>query len=285
VDLTYVHQFCHPGFPPDGPFVLHFLVDGTQDLGTATTQPYDPCAHEFTTATLNTTQVPAGRHWIVVKDDTGLIFKQFATFVLCPVPHGGTLENLYRFLLNRPLDPSGAAYFAGKPSSYVAAALESSPERHRLVVNELLYPRYLNRDADPPGSNYFATLLDSGMSERTVTAIIEASDEYAGFDSSVIPPAPMSLYLDDLNRFASTAESDYWKGQMASAGVGPAVNAIVYSDEASERIVDSAYNLYLQRQAGPSERAYWVGAMRSGLTVEGFTVNVLSSPEFAARWS
>lgn len=286
-DLTLVHQSCIPiqGYT-ESPLQMHFLVDNSQELGTATTQPYDPC-QQFTTAHLHTTQIPAGRHWIVMKDDLGTMFGQASVLVLSPVAHGGTLENLYRFLLNRPPDPSGAAYFRGKPSTYVAAVIESSTERHRLVVNELVYPRYLHRDADPGGSSYFTALLDRGLGERQLAGVILASPEYVKRNTSagLWPYLTVAVYLDALNRLAAQPERDYWDNQIDSAGAGPAVHALVYSDEASERIVDAAYGLYLQRQPGPSERAYWVGAMHAGLTVEGFTVNVVGSPEFAARWS
>ena len=207
--------------------------------------------------------------------------------MLSPVVHGGTLENLYRFLLNRPPDPSGAAYFAGKPPAYVAAAIESSTERHRLIVDELLYPRYLRRDADPSGSNYYTGLLDKGYSARQVTSFILGSQEYWEDATTSWYFPSVAWYIDILDRVADTSEQAYWNGQIGSNATrrGPAVHAIEYSDEASERIVDDAYALYLQRPAGPSERTYWAGAMRAGLSVEGFTVAVVASPEFAALWS
>ena len=291
--MTHVRQVYWP-IPPfgDPQFTVHFMLDGAQELGTADTEPPDYTATEpgYATASFTTSQIPAGRHWIDLTRTDGRfspLVNQVSVLVLSPVEHGGTLENLYRLLLNRPPDPGGAAYFAGKPAAYVAAFLESSTERHRLIVNDLLYPRYLRRDADPGGSAYFTGLLDAGYSIRQVTSFMLSSPEYMEHTGggALISYRTVSLYLDLFGRFGDASERAYWDPKLATVNPGAFVNAIVSSDEASRRIVDEEYQLYLQRPADSAAQAYWGGAMHAGLSVEGFTVALVASPEFAARWS
>jgi hypothetical protein len=95
---------------------------------------------------------------------------------------GGFLNALYRDALGRPLDPAGAAGFAGALAAgvgpgQVAAWVFASPEyRSDLVRN--LFRRHLQRTVDGGGVAGFLSLLQGGGRDEDVITALLASPEF-----------------------------------------------------------------------------------------------------------
>jgi hypothetical protein len=95
----------------------------------------------------------------------------------------GFLTALYRDVLGRPIDPSGAAAWTyllehGWNRSTVVNMLLGSMEAKQVLVQGF-YQRFLHRAADSGGLNAFANALRQGMRDDQVIAILVGSGEYA----------------------------------------------------------------------------------------------------------
>jgi hypothetical protein len=100
--------------------------------------------------------------------------------------HGGTntgfLQALYTDTLQRPIENGGAQIWGqalanGLPRSAVATAVLASPESDGLEVASL-YHQFLRRDADNVGLVGFTGLLQQGVSNEAVLALLLGSNEY-----------------------------------------------------------------------------------------------------------
>jgi hypothetical protein len=95
----------------------------------------------------------------------------------------GFLPALYRVVLQRPIDPSGAQFWGQAPRSTaasrqaVAAGFLTSLEADQLQV-ESLYLQYLHRPADTGGLDIFTTALARGFTSEQVAVILLSSAEY-----------------------------------------------------------------------------------------------------------
>ncbi|HLJ92666.1 MAG TPA: DUF4214 domain-containing protein [Gemmataceae bacterium] len=94
----------------------------------------------------------------------------------------GFLQAIYPLTLHRPIDSSGAqswgqALAGGTSRSAVAAAILASLESDQLET-EVLYANFLHRSPDPSGLDTFTNLLQRGVPDETVSAILIGSDEY-----------------------------------------------------------------------------------------------------------
>jgi hypothetical protein len=101
---------------------------------------------------------------------------------------GGTnislLSALYRDLLGRDIDPTGASAWssvlnAGATPTAVAQALINTSEARSALVSGL-YQRYLHRPADPTGLASFSSALARGMRDEQLIAYLVGSSEYFG---------------------------------------------------------------------------------------------------------
>jgi hypothetical protein len=94
----------------------------------------------------------------------------------------GLLSSLYRSLLGRDIDASGAATFGealakGASRDALAAAIGGSAEATQGVVQSF-YQRALHRPADAAGLDLFTRALQAGAREEAVLAVIASSQEY-----------------------------------------------------------------------------------------------------------
>ena len=95
-----------------------------------------------------------------------------------------------------------------------------------------------------------------------------------------------AVYNDILGRTATLGELDGWVAAMAAGGAaGPTnvVAGILRSDESLGRIVDGYYLQYLGRASDFVGRAYWVGQIKAGMTLEAVQAGFVSSAEFLAN--
>lgn len=93
------------------------------------------------------------------------------------------------------------------------------------------------------------------------------------------------LFNNLLGRTGTLDELDFWVQKLVSgpAGQTAVLNGILRSDEALTRIVADYYLRYLGRAADPAGTAYWVAALRGGMTLEAAQAGIVSSPEFLSN--
>jgi acid phosphatase len=90
-----------------------------------------------------------------------------------------------------------------------------------------------------------------------------------------------SLYNDFLGRSGSLTEIDGWVAAIPQLDRAGVARGIALSPEAFSRIVDSAYQRFLNRPADAAGEQAWVGFLESGRTEEQFLSTFLAAPEFA----
>jgi hypothetical protein len=88
------------------------------------------------------------------------------------------------------------------------------------------------------------------------------------------------LYTDFLGRTGTIGELNSWVNVLNANGQAAVVRAIYESPESLGRIVDGMYLKYLGRASDPGGRAYWVGLMQGGASLESIQAGFISSPEF-----
>jgi hypothetical protein len=252
--------------------------------------------YQFGVAEVTATGLPAGSPIIEVvrsfEGGTPTSTFSIGITVVDPVRGGDRVDNLYRFLLGRPADPSGAAFFAGRSNADIAAALLGSRERQGWFVGHVLFPRYLNRVGDVDGVTFFADLLGRGVDERRIAGSMIASDEYQSWvrtmSSNIACDGPGTaevlrhvapMYIDLLRRGPESCQAAMYWSQAGAQAAG----AMAMSSEAAERIVEDAYLLYLDRMPVASELAYWVGVLATH-TPTTLTYGIVGSAEYAATW-
>jgi hypothetical protein len=84
---------------------------------------------------------------------------------------GGALAALYRDVLGRDLDPTGAAIFGPQSPAARATALLASAE-YRSDLVEAIYRRFLGRDADAGGAAIWVGQLAIKPTEDVIAALL-----------------------------------------------------------------------------------------------------------------
>jgi hypothetical protein len=130
-------------------------------------------------------------------------------------------------------------------------------------------------------------IFDAGVVPASLVAVVGAGGT-ADVSQALSPQRAFvqAAYNDILGRTATLGELDGWVAAMAAGGAaGPAnvVSGILRSDESLGRIVDGYYLQYLGRAPDFVGRAYWVGQIKSGMTLEAVQAGFASSPEFLAN--
>ena len=87
--------------------------------------------------------------------------------------------------------------------------------------------------------------------------------------------------------FLGTTPNDgpygYWADVAGRSGLDAAALAMARSDEYVGPIVDDLYQRVHNRRPDPSGRQYWIGQLRSGITVETVSIYFYGSPEHYQR--
>ncbi len=120
------------------------------------------------------------------------------------------VAGLYKDILDRAPDSTGASYWLGQLNDYqtplikVVNAFLATPEQYADEVDQL-YSTYLHRSADPVGLAFWTNLLAQGVDTRQLVVDFLLSAEYQGLhadDTSFV----QALYQDVLGRAASASE-------------------------------------------------------------------------------
>lgn len=133
----------------------------------------------------------------------------------------GSISNIQQFftnILERPVDPSGLAFFvneasSGTPLSAIETQIATSPEAAKLVTPIVqLYEGILGRNPDQAGLNFWVNLFRSGSASLTqiANAFVTTSEGAAVLGASVSTASIATLYKTSLGRAASTSEVSFW---------------------------------------------------------------------------
>jgi hypothetical protein len=211
----------------------------------------------------------------------------FANLAMQPDATTSFVAQLYGDLLDRAPDAAGLANWVqqlnhGVSRDQVAGAVWDSAEHRGLEVDSY-YRNLLHRPPDAAGRLLWVEAFLSGLSEDQVEQGFLLSPEYqaahAG-DTAFLT----GLYLDVLGRQPDAAGSVMWQlalqNGMSRAGV---VQAILTSDEASVRTLDSYYAAFLHRPPDGPGQQNWLTLLHDGhISLEQVGQSLLGSEEFFA---
>jgi hypothetical protein len=204
-------------------------------------------------------------------------------------PNQRFVAQVYRDLLQRPVDPPSLDYFSrqldqGRPRSQVVAVLTGSDEYRRAVVSGL-YQTLLRRPADPAGRDNYVRLLAAGWSVEQVRASLIGSAEYflnqgGGTNDGFLA----AVYHDVLNRAASPGEVAAWKAVLEGGRSREFVAGLILnSREGLGVLIQGVYQRYLHRSANAGEVSAWVSYLQQGHRDEDMLDLVVGSDEYFAR--
>lgn len=197
------------------------------------------------------------------------------------------VARVYHDLFDRHPDPTGLTAWAsalaqGIPPTAVADGITSSRE-YRLALVSDAYSYYLGRTPEPAGHDAWVTHLDSGATIEHLEAGIMASLEYfEAFAGNDLDRWVRVLYDDVLGRTPSDAEVSYWTTELRSGRVDRYATASLFlrSVEHLRAIVEAEYRYLLAREAEPSGRDWWVGAIQNGMRREQLVAGITGSREY-----
>jgi hypothetical protein len=226
------------------------------------------------------------------RDATDVSVTNFDNDTSLPVdtrpPNQRFVARVYLDLLQRPVDPSGLAFFAsrldqGTPRVQVVREITSSPE-YRAKLVQTLYRELLGRGTDPGGLETHVGFLARGGTIDQLKVSILSSPEYLARAGGTIDAFLAALYRDVLRRAVDPAGALAHGGFLARGGARAVVCDIVLnSREAAQNLVQDIYRRFLRRFAEESGLNGWIGAKFAGLREEEIISQVIASGEYFAR--
>jgi hypothetical protein len=196
------------------------------------------------------------------------------------------VTHIYQDVLQRPVDPSGLAFWSGaidggtSPAS-VVRQIEQSLEYSNRVVQDT-YQEVLRRAVDPSGLEHWSRFLQQGGTTQQLTAQLLGCDEYFMTQGLTDNGHYLeALYRDALGRGIDPTGQTSWGNALANgAGRDTIAQAILSSDEGESRVVDSLYQRHLARSVDPVGLQAFVPALQHGASPEDVTAALLTSKEY-----
>ncbi len=246
--------------------------------------------------TLRNASVPAGAGTTFTATATSDATSVFSNSIGFSTPNQAYVANVYQLLLSRVPDPSASAWVNdlnnGASPASVVLAIEASPEYLSDQVS-LMYNLYLRRQADTGGVQYWVSFLQTGGTFEEVAASLLSSEEYYFLLGSTnqyfiagSPGIPSGLYVQVLNRAASSAEIAGWVTLLDNGTSRFDVSlAFLTSQEYRTNLVESDYMTFLLRPADSGGLAAFVNALNAGATDQEVLAQIFGSPEGYQLWS
>ena len=220
------------------------------------------------------------------------------------------VDRIYVNILDRPPEEEGASYWTrelycfNKTGAQVSDLFLNSDEFYRRDTTtrefiEILYRTFFDRDADDSGIQYWAEQLDTGYMDRNMVADgFINSQEWAdtcasygirsgGSGKAKISIAPGDntkafverMYTTALGRASDPEGQRYWAQRLADYNVtGENVGMFFFDSEemhnaglSSEVFVDRLYRTFMDREADPDGKAYWLDYLNSHSRTEAVT--------------
>ena len=193
---------------------------------------------------------------------------------------------LYDDLLDRAASAEEVGWWIdemalGKGPDLIARAIWLSEEHGRLVAEEL-FSSLLDRQPTAQEVAHSSALLRTGEDVVDVTYSILTTAEYSGahaMHSSFVA----ALYPDLFDRAAAQHEITFWVDRLDSGDSRSSVVAAMQdSPESWNRVVDAAFNEYLQREPTASDALGWGFLLASGYeTPRGLAWALLGSDAYS----
>ena len=206
----------------------------------------------------------------------------------------GWLDETYRALLGRQIDPVGLAddtraLDGGISRTQIVTAIEDSNEYQVKFVNNL-YFSLLGRAVDPTGLAMSLQILGGTPflggrpTVEQLKAIIISSPEYFAKHGSTDAGFQQGLYNDALGRTIDPSALINRSAQLAQ-GTSRYREAleVLTSTEAYGVLTENDYRIYLHREADAGSLAGWVSALSRGMRDEAMLASLIASDAFSAQ--
>jgi len=240
-----------------------------------------------------TAPTPLGAYSVVALSGGNLISLDFGNLASS---NQSFIYQVYLDLLHRQVDPSGMPFWSGELDQGVSRAqvvqsIENSLE-YRTDQVEDLYQSYLGRSADPSGLASSLNLLLTASSYlpsqvlylQLQANILGSAEYYQNRSGGTNSGFLSALYQDVLGRSIDPSGAIAFGAALANGMSRTLVaKAVLSSVEADQRIVETDYMNYLQRQADPLGMDAWVNLLQQGGGTDTVTAAVIGSDEYFSR--
>jgi trimeric autotransporter adhesin len=199
------------------------------------------------------------------------------------------VAQLFRDLLQRPVDPGSLASWAGTldrggSRSQVALALEQSQE-YRTALVQSWYRAVLHRSADPSGlAGTLQFLAAGGTDEQARAALIGSAEYYQNRGGGTVGGFLTAVYQDVLGQNIDPVAQTFFTGELAGGTPRSAVAMQVLTSVTGERaLVQSIYQHYLHRAADTGGVNHYLQFLQQGGLDEEIVAQLVGSAEYAVR--
>jgi hypothetical protein len=204
------------------------------------------------------------------------------------------VQEVYRDLLGRGLDPTGDAIWVGllnggASRAQVALDIERSPERRRNEV-QALYLTLLNRFADDATVANATFFLNTGGTLDQVRAVIAGSPEYFDKHGGSNDAFVTAVYSDFLHAAADPTTRNAIDTALASHTMTrqQVVATLLNTDAFRQVLVVGYFQEFLARSVdptdpGPAGGKGYVDALRAGLRDEQVLAGIMGTQEYYDR--
>lgn len=140
--------------------------------------------------------------------------------------------------------------------------------------------------ADPQGEQHWLGLVQTGGTFEQVAEGLASSQEFYALHGGTNEGFINGLYMDVLNRGATTPDLASWEAALNSGATRASVAAFfLSSQEYRTHLVQNDYTTFLHRTADPGGLAYWVNALNAGAKDQDLLAAIFGSPEAYQLWS
>jgi uncharacterized repeat protein (TIGR02543 family) len=199
------------------------------------------------------------------------------------------LTNLYRDVLERPIDPLSLAVLApklnaGTPAKDIALGVLQGLEYRTLLIRGF-YTTFLHRAPSPAELTAGLAQLGAGVGDEDFEATLLGSGEYlstrgGGTNDGFLD----ALFQDLLGRTPSSSERGTLRTAIENATPRSQIaKRILTSSEAKTRIVKGFFSAFLNRQPTQAELNTYLAQLDAGASPENVAATVLGSLEYVGK--
>jgi uncharacterized repeat protein (TIGR02543 family) len=199
------------------------------------------------------------------------------------------LTNLYRDVLERPIDPISLAILApklstGTPPQDVALGVLQSLEYRALLVGGF-YMTFLHRAPSPTELAAGLAQLVGGAADESLEAALFGSAEYlstrgGGTNDGFLD----ALFQDLLGRVPTASERGTQRTAIENGTPRSQIaTRLLTSAEARTKVIKAYLSTFLNRQATQAELDAYLAQLGGGASPESVAATVLGSPEYVVK--
>ena len=196
------------------------------------------------------------------------------------------LEQAYRDILGRDVDPSGLAFWnavlaSGTTRGVVAYLLQTSTEHHADQIQSA-FQTLLHRPADAASLTYFVGIMGQGASLEQIDGMIAGSDEYFQVRGGGTTTGFLSaIYQDFLHRNVDPTGLQVWQKALAAGqSRTQIVLDVLGTAEYKMDVVNSVYQTYLHRNPDSASLGAFVSYLMQGGSDAAVAAALIGSQEY-----